>query len=125
MQIPEGFYRVESLNPNSSYHLSMRLNYPNEFDVAKAIVDGRTELGSDIFIHGSVASIGCIAIGDPAIEEVFVLAALTGVDAVTVIIVPVDFRVRELPDGNSLPPWSEELYGPLREAVRGLPGADG
>jgi murein L,D-transpeptidase YafK len=35
-QVPEGIYRIIGLNPNSSYHLSMKLNYPNEFDLQKA-----------------------------------------------------------------------------------------
>jgi hypothetical protein len=52
-QVPEGVYRVESLNPNSLYHLSLRLNYPNEFDRAMVAADGRTDLGGDIMIHGS------------------------------------------------------------------------
>jgi hypothetical protein len=45
-QVPEGVYRIEGLNPNSSYHVSMKLNYPNEFDVAHAKSDGRSTLGA-------------------------------------------------------------------------------
>lgn len=68
-QVPEGLYRLAGLNPNSSFHLSMKINYPNEFDLHHAAAEGRTSPGSDIFIHGREASIGCLAMGDPAIES--------------------------------------------------------
>ena len=45
MQVPEGLYRIESLNPNSMYHLALRVNYPNQFDKAKGKLDGREDLG--------------------------------------------------------------------------------
>ena len=93
-QVPEGFYRVDSLNPNSRYHLSIRLNYPNAFDREIAQRDGRFNLGGDIMIHGARASEGCLAMGDPAAEDLFVLTALTGEHNVRVIISPTDFRDR-------------------------------
>ena len=40
MQVPEGIYEVESLNPNSRYHLSLKVSYPNDFDRRKAAADG-------------------------------------------------------------------------------------
>jgi len=89
-QIPEGIYKVTFLNPNSLYHLSLRLDYPNEFDRKMAARDGRTKLGGDIMIHGKDVSIGCIAVGDPAIEEIFCLAARSGVQNIKVLIVPTD-----------------------------------
>ena len=67
-QIPEGIYAIEYLNPNSQFHLSMKLNYPNTFDKAKGKADGRDRLGFDIFIHGGSATIGCIPIWDAGIE---------------------------------------------------------
>ena len=77
-QVSEGIYRVEWLNPNSLYHLSMRLDYPNEFDREMAKADGRTNLGGDIMIHGSNVSVGCVAVGDKASEDLFVLASDAG-----------------------------------------------
>src|SRR6058998_1852027 len=44
-QVPEGLYRIEWLNPASSYHLSMKVSYPNDFDRAQGAHDGRTKLG--------------------------------------------------------------------------------
>jgi murein L,D-transpeptidase YafK len=51
-QVPEGIYTIEALNPNSLYHLSLRVNYPNVFDRAQAKAEGRQNLGGDIMIHG-------------------------------------------------------------------------
>ena len=71
-QVPEGFYRISALNPWSSYHLSMRVSYPNKAD---RILGHRRNLGGAIMIHGDCVSIGCVAITDDRIEEVYVLAA--------------------------------------------------
>ena len=89
-QVPEGIYRIESLNPNSRFHVGLRVGYPNEDDLVQAKADGRDlgALGGDIMIHGSDVSIGCLAIGDAAIEEVFVLTARTGVSRVEVLLCP-------------------------------------
>lgn len=72
LQVPEGFYEVDRFNPLSSFHLSLGLNYPNASD---RILGDPVSPGFDIFIHGGEASIGCLALGDPAIEEIY-LAAL-------------------------------------------------
>jgi len=65
-QVPEGVYPVEFLNPNSKFHLALRLGYPNDLDRAQAAKEGRENLGGDIMIHGSSISVGCLAMGDPA-----------------------------------------------------------
>lgn len=117
-QVPEGVYRIDSLNPNSQFHLSLRLNYPNELDRHQARAENRTNLGGDIMIHGGAASIGCLAMGDEAAEDLFVLVARTGLPNVTVVIAPVDFRVRELPSGAALTAWTEQLYAQIRTALR-------
>ena len=69
-QIPEGFYFVTPgrMNPQSNFHLSFNIGYPNRFDKAHA----RT--GSFIMIHGSDVSIGCLAMTDSKIEEIYTLA---------------------------------------------------
>ncbi|MDA3800489.1 MAG: L,D-transpeptidase family protein [Kiritimatiellae bacterium] len=110
-QVPEGFYKVESLNPNSMFHLALRLNYPNSFDIEKAQIEYRNNLGSDIMIHGSNCSIGCLAMGNEAIEELFVMSAETGIDNISVILTPIDFRKQELPDDFIYAPiWVSNLY---------------
>jgi hypothetical protein len=115
MQVPEGLYRVESLNPNSLYHLALRVNYPNEDDRRRGRQDGRAELGSDIMIHGKTCSIGCLAMGDEAAEDLFVLAAETGIDHVSIILSPVDFREARLPVQMSpLPSWASSLYDAIK-----------
>jgi hypothetical protein len=121
-QVPEGVYRIESLNPNSLYHLALRVNYPNEFDRQQARAEKRTNLGGDIMIHGGSGSSGCLAMGDEAAEDLFVLAALTGPSNIAVVIAPVDFRARELPaDPKTLPVWTRELYANIKAALRSYP----
>jgi murein L,D-transpeptidase YafK len=69
-QAPEGFYRVypSSLNPASEYHLSFNLGYPNEYDRA------HRRTGSALMVHGARVSIGCYAMTDEFIEEIYTLA---------------------------------------------------
>ena len=117
-QVPEGVYRVESLNPNSRFHLSVRLNYPNEFDRRMAQADGRTNLGGDIMIHGNSVSVGCLAMGDEAAEDLFVLSALVGKERLKVVISPTDFRTPGAPSAVAGPAWIDTLYGTLREELR-------
>jgi murein L,D-transpeptidase YafK len=73
-QAPEGFYTIsqEQLNPNSRWHRAFNLGYPNAFDKAK----GRD--GSLIMVHGGCSSIGCYAMTDAVVDELwrFVTAAL-------------------------------------------------
>jgi hypothetical protein len=120
-QIPEGLYRIESLNPNSLYHLALRVNYPNSFDKAKGAQDGRANLGCDIMIHGKNVSIGCLAMGDEAAEDLFVLGAETGIENIAVILSPVDFRVRGLPSNMpATPAWTSELYADIQTELMKL-----
>ena len=109
-QIPEGVYNLEYLNPNSSYHLSMKIDYPNEFDRSAAKKEGRTDLGDDIFIHGKSGSIGCIPIGDASIEELFILVYRVGIDNVKVIIAPNDLRLNKPKYSNSSLIWLDDKY---------------
>ena len=116
-QVPEGFYRVVLLNPNSRFHLSLRLDYPNEDDLARAREEGRdfATLGGDIMIHGNAVSTGCVAIGDRAAEELFCLVSRVGLENVQVIISPVDWRIL------SPPTTSDPLNLRLREALGSFP----
>ncbi|MBL4803944.1 MAG: murein L,D-transpeptidase [Alphaproteobacteria bacterium] len=68
-QAPEGFYTVtaDGMNPWSRHQLSFNIGYPNKYDEAY----GRT--GSLIMIHGGCTSIGCYAMTDPAVEEIYLL----------------------------------------------------
>jgi murein L,D-transpeptidase YafK len=120
-QVPEGIYRAEFLNPNSLFHLSIRLNYPNETDRAAARADGRTNLGSDIMIHGSKYSLGCIAVGNEAAEDLFVLAAIVGRESVKVVISPVDFRVPGTQAPQADRPWIRLLYATLARELAAFP----
>ena len=115
-QVPEGVYPLESLNPASHFHVALRVGYPNELDREVGRRDGRSQLGGDIMIHGGSASVGCLAMGDPAAEDLFVLAAEAGVPNVTVVLSPVDLRTRPMPAeaGENVYP---EPYGAVRSEL--------
>ncbi|MDR0353618.1 MAG: L,D-transpeptidase family protein, partial [Opitutaceae bacterium] len=116
-QVPEGIYAIESLNPNSRYHLSLRVNYPNAFDRARAKEENRANLGGDIMVHGKAVSIGCLAMGDEAIEELFVLAALTGAKNIEVLLCPRDLRARACSPPGNAPAWTALVYQNLQTAL--------
>jgi murein L,D-transpeptidase YafK len=91
-QSPEGFYSVSArqLNPNSNYHRAFNVGYPNAFDRQ----NGRT--GGLVMVHGACKSVGCFAMTDRVIEEIygFVAAAINaGQHEVPVHIFP--FRMTE------------------------------
>ncbi|WP_223671002.1 L,D-transpeptidase family protein [Kangiella shandongensis] len=113
-QVPEGVYSIEYLNPNSSYHLSMKLNYPNAFDLKHAKAEGRDQPGTNIFIHGKAVSIGCLAMGDEAVEELFTLANDIGHQNIEVAIAPSDPRKAALQPIKHLA-WSKILYSDLMD----------
>jgi len=87
-QVPEGFYHVVAFNPSSDYHLSLRLDYPNAADLARA---GSTDLGGDIYLHGGCKSAGCLPLTDAGIEQVYwltVQARAAGEQSIPVDIFP-------------------------------------
>jgi murein L,D-transpeptidase YafK len=114
LQVPEGVYRLTGFNPNSGYHLSLRVDYPNAFDRAAARTEGRTRLGGDIYIHGRAVSIGCIALGDAAIEELYLLVAEVGLARTKVVLSPSAAPIAP-PES---PEWVERLYDRLRRELR-------
>jgi len=73
-QVPEGYYRIQYLWPDEAFHLAMKVGYPNASDRAL----GGSAPGGDIMIHGGCASIGCLAMSDERIEELWAMASETG-----------------------------------------------
>lgn len=78
---PEGLYFIDRLNPQSRFHLSLGINYPNQRDLAEARAAG-VDPGGDIFIHGRPKKFrngiedwtaGCIAVTDEEIEEIYAM----------------------------------------------------
>ncbi len=97
-QVPEGFYHINDFNPNSSYHLSLGLNYPNASD---RILSDSLRPGSAIYIHGNCVSVGCIAISDEPIEELYTMASavrLQGQEFIPVHVFPVKYSVKKSND---------------------------
>lgn len=118
-QIPEGIYRLVNFNPFSSMHLSMMINYPNNFDKQKGYQDGRKKLGNNIFIHGNKLSVGCLAIGDVAIDQLFTLARRVGLSHIQLVIAPNDMRQGKAKTTNfAQPRWLPELYAQINQALK-------
>ena len=70
-QTPEGFYEIDLFNPNSQYLLSLHVSYPNASD---RILGAGGPLGGDIYVHGGCKTLGCIAVEDDQIKEIYWLA---------------------------------------------------
>ena len=116
-QVPEGFYYINEFNPKSNYYLSLGINYPN---VSYKILSDSLRPGSEIFIHGSCVTVGCIPIRDEQIDELYILAAYAkdqGQDFIPVHIFPVRFNVERsvkylenlTKDDQGLKKFSEKL----------------
>jgi hypothetical protein len=120
LQVPEGVYQIESLNPNSAFHLSLRVNYPNDYDHAQAAREGRDNLGGDIMIHGGSGSVGCLAMGDDVAEELFCLAAEKWPQKIKVLLCPRDLREKPAPVIDS-PIWTKDIYRSLKTELKKLP----
>ncbi len=71
LQVPEGFYHIVNFNPQSKFHLSLSINYPNAYDKANSTAK---DLGNNICIHGDCVTIGCLPLTDELIKEVYILA---------------------------------------------------
>lgn len=121
-QIPEGIYRLTSFNPFSSMHLSMMINYPNSFDRLQAIKEGRHNLGNNIFLHGKAFSVGCLAVGDKAIDQLFLLVYRVGLNHVRLIIAPNDLRkAKPATPQFAQPRWIPELYKQIAQELNHYP----
>lgn len=69
-------------------------------------------------IHGSSVSIGCLAVGDEAAEDLFVLAGLVSKERVQILVSPTDFRSNPRPELIDEPRWVRELYAGIRSALQ-------
>ncbi|QFU07228.1 L,D-transpeptidase catalytic domain [Rhodobacteraceae bacterium THAF1] len=80
---PEGSYVIDRRNPDSLFHLSIGISYPNAQDRAFAATEGKSP-GGDIFIHGGPRpgidpvdkrdwTAGCISVTDRQIEEIYAI----------------------------------------------------
>jgi murein L,D-transpeptidase YafK len=115
-QVPEGIYPITALNAASHYHLALKVGYPNTEDLQQAAIDGRTDLGGDIMIHGSEVSAGCLAMGDSAIEEIFALVDEVGIDNTQVLIAPHDMR--RFPSVADPRPWVLARYAEMAQVLQ-------
>jgi murein L,D-transpeptidase YafK len=112
---PEGFYSItpKQLNPVSNYHLAINIGYPNKLESLRGYT------GNSIMIHGSCASIGCYAMTNPVIEEIYTLiykAFENGQQEISLAIFP--FRV----DKEHLKEYTTSPYYPFWKTMQ--PGYD-
>ncbi|MGB0884940.1 MAG: L,D-transpeptidase family protein [Chitinophagales bacterium] len=71
-QVPEGFYNINVFNPSSDFHLSLGISYPNNSDRLNSTA---SDLGGDIYIHGSCVTVGCLPMTDDIMEEIYLISA--------------------------------------------------
>ncbi len=116
-QAPEGFYRINArhLNPKSAFHLGINLGFPNAHDRQA----GWT--GSALMIHGGARSVGCFALGDAAIEEVYgLVAAALDAGQAEIAVHALPFRFTAEVSGLT-PFWQSLAEGERRFAATGRP----
>lgn len=104
-QAPEGFYRVSKLqlNPQSRHYLAFNLGFPNAYDRA------HSRTGSALMVHGGCSSIGCFAITDEGVDEVYAMveAALDGGQkAIDVSVFPFEMTETALAAAGRQSPWA-------------------
>ena len=110
-QTPEGFYKINVFNPESTYHLSLGLDYPNKVDEIRT-GKGKNP-GSDIYIHGNCVTVGCIPLTDDKIREVYVLgveAKNNGQEDIPVYIFPFKMDDKNLKKYTEQFPLQKEFW---------------
>ena len=115
-QVPEGCYVIDRFNPQSSYHLSLRVSYPNASD---KVFSDKSSPGGDIYIHGNQVSIGCLAMTDDKIEEIYVLAWNAHRSTIPVHIFPAkryDHQIKSHPSADTRQLWSDLI--PIQAAFQ-------
>jgi murein L,D-transpeptidase YafK len=114
LQVPEGLYEVSEFNPTSSYHLALKVSYPNASDRLRG--DARRP-GGLIYLHGSCVSIGCIAIEDGPVELVYLLALEARRQPVPLDIFPFRMTAERV---AGAPPSYRALWAELLRASQGF-----
>ncbi|MDI1477558.1 L,D-transpeptidase family protein [Polyangium sp. y55x31] len=71
-QVPEGLYKIKESLPGTPFYLALHVDYPNRSD---RILGDRRQPGGEILIHGSCASVGCLAMSDDRMAEIYLAAS--------------------------------------------------
>ncbi|RAJ82107.1 murein L,D-transpeptidase YafK [Chitinophaga dinghuensis] len=117
-QVPEGFYYINDFNPNSNYHLSLGINYPNFSD---RILSDPKKPGNEIYIHGNCITVGCIPLTDEFIDEVYILAVNAknaGQDFIPVHVFPIKFGNSRSVDYLNTIPVTDSISRPFWADLR-------
>jgi murein L,D-transpeptidase YafK len=113
-QVPEGGYHIDRFNPQSSFHLSLGLNYPNASD---RILGDPERPGSDIFIHGACVTVGCIPITNAKIKELYTLADIArkgGQQRIQAHLLPFEMTEKKLSAQVSKHPTHQNFWENIR-----------
>jgi murein L,D-transpeptidase YafK len=116
-QVPEGVYHVAIFNPQSQFLLSLGLNYPNASDRLRS---DRNRPGDNIFIHGNRLSIGCMAMTDEKIEEIYLLALGGKAHGVPVFVFPCRMEGMEYTAMLASHPEHLDFWGELQPIYAAL-----
>ncbi|MFN8283090.1 MAG: L,D-transpeptidase family protein [Chitinophagales bacterium] len=117
LQIPEGFYQIDTFNPNSKFHLSFRINYPNFADSIRN--KNEQNVGGDIYIHGGSQTVGCIPIGDKYIEELyFICKEIYKMSAIPIHIFPCKMEEHNLKELHKAYPNQTDFWKSLQPMYR-------
>ena len=108
------------MNPDSSRHLSLKLNYPNREDYRLAEAAGEKHIEEEFYIHGGKTSYSGMAMGNEAIRELFVLAATVGLENIEVVLCPYDFRDKHRHPDTPISPALQKRYGELEDRLQAL-----
>lgn len=114
-QVPEGIYYIDRFNPFSSFYLSLGLNYPNKSDRTLGV---KSNLGGDIFIHGSCVTIGCIPIEDEFIKELYLISVYAkngGQKNIPVHLFPVRMDEKGMSYLETISPHLQNFWENLRD----------
>lgn len=108
-KVPEGFYHIDRFNPASIFFLSLGINYPNTADRR---ITNASDPGDNIFIHGGCVSIGCLAMTDDKIKEIYlyaIYAKQSGQNRIPVYIFPFEMTDRNMQKFKLKYPGNAEL----------------
>lgn len=109
-QVPEGLYKLKQVSvTRHKKYILMSIDFPNVFDRKMAEEDGREVPTGDIFIHGTNTSNQGLAIGNRAIEELFVLAANGTTKELIFAFSATDLRKNRRIENSKNPPWINKL----------------
>lgn len=120
-QIPEGIYKLASLNPGSSPQLALKIDFPNDFDRRMAEKDSRDSFRSQVLVHSGATSDSNVALKEQDMEELYTLASISEVSSWRFVFAPFDLRIEAREIKSNSPQWIDDLDQQLMRELMTLP----